>query len=206
MRQLNIRPDVTTLTTLLKKQFQNRDINGVQKVLSMFDSLKIQPNDRTYGTLISGLINDFNDLTGAELALSEMIYKRGLHPTIQIYSNMIQGYVNHGKFQLADQLYSDLLRNNNFPTTATFNILIGGYSRANNLDKAKQYYHEMIRLGVRPSSSTYKALIVGYLTSKNMLGASQIYDDMMSEKFIPEDFDLKRLCQTVEIWKSRQRN
>ena len=64
----------------------------------------------------------------------------------------------------------------------------------------------MIRLGIRPSTSTYKALINGYFTSKNMLGASQIYDDMINEKFIPEDFDLKRLCQMIEQWRSRQSN
>ncbi|RIA84931.1 hypothetical protein C1645_808525 [Glomus cerebriforme] len=205
MQQFNIKPNVTTLTTLLKRQFQNRDINGVQKILNMFDSLKIQPNEQTYGTLISGLLNNFNDLTGAEFAFNEMIYKRGLFPNVQIYTNMIQGYVNHGKFQLAEQLYSDLLQNH-FPTTATFNILIAGYSRANNLDKAIQYYHEMIRLGIRPTTSTYKILINGYFTSKNMFGASQIYDDMINANFIPTDPDLKKFCQTIAHWRSRQSN
>ncbi|PKY38145.1 hypothetical protein RhiirA4_391548 [Rhizophagus irregularis] len=172
----------------------------------MFDSLKIEPNIQTYGTLISGFLNDFNDLNSAESAFNEMIYKHSLSsPTVHIYTNLIQGYINHGKFQLADQLYFKLLQNN-FPTTATFNILIGGYSKANNLDKAKQYYNEMIRLGVNPSSSTYKILIDGYLVSKNMFDASQIYDDMIKANFIPIEPDLKRLCQIIEQWRSRQSN
>ena len=54
MQRFNITPDITTLTTLLKKQFQNRDMKGVQKILNMFDSMKIKPNEQTYGTLISG--------------------------------------------------------------------------------------------------------------------------------------------------------
>ncbi|CAB4435892.1 unnamed protein product [Rhizophagus irregularis] len=206
MQQFNIRPDVTTLTTLLKIQFHDRNIDGIQKVLKMFDSLKIEPNIQTYGTLISGFLNDFNDLNSAESAFNEMIYKHSLSsPTVHIYTNLIQGYINHGKFQLADQLYFKLLQNN-FPTTATFNILIGGYSKANNLDKAKQYYNEMIRLGVNPSSSTYKILIDGYLVSKNMFDASQIYDDMIKANFIPIEPDLKRLCQIIEQWRSRQSN
>jgi pentatricopeptide repeat protein len=206
MQQFNIKPNVTTLTILLKIQFQNRNIDGIQKVLNMFDSLKIKPNVQTYGTLISGLLNDFNDLNSAESAFNEMIYKHGLSPTVHIYTNLIQGYINHGKFQLAEQLYFDLLQNKILPTTATFNILIGGYSKVNNLDKAKQYYNEMIRLGVKPTSSTYKILINGYFASKNMFDASQIYDDMLNVEFIPKDVDLKRFCQVIVQWRSRQSN
>ncbi|CAI2183499.1 17412_t:CDS:1, partial [Funneliformis geosporum] len=206
MQQFNITPDVTTLTTLLKRQFQNRNVKGVQNVLNMFDSMKIQPNLKTYGTLINGLVNYFNDLAGAEMAFKEMIYKRGLFPNIQIYSNMIQAYINHGKFSLAEQLYSDLIQNNCFPTTATFNLFIGGYSRAINMDKAIKYYEEMINLRLNPSDNTYKALINGYITSKNMLGASQIYDNMIKAKFIPENTELKKLCQIIEQWRSRQLN
>ncbi|CAG8618051.1 3968_t:CDS:1, partial [Acaulospora morrowiae] len=196
MKRSNVKPDARTLSILLEKFFEMRDIESVQKTLNSFRNDGIEPNLITYGVIIDGLIK-MGDFAKA-LETYKMISKVR-PPGIQIESSMLKLYFKQKNFDAVMQVHKNIINFGRKPTEGYFNILIGGFIKAGYPKEAKEFYDQMLTLGVYPNSNTYKTLIDGYMNmNDDLFGASEVINDMKKKNFLVLDPELKELIEMVK--------
>ena len=136
-------PDVVTFNTLIQGLLHGGKPEAAQQMLSVMRKRNIEPNERTYPTLVEDLMS--REKQEEALTLLNQVEQSG-HTSAVIYAILVQGFLN-------PPLGPDLKH----PIPA-------------NLSKAHELMERMQRRAIPPTSSTLLALIEAHFRSGGRTG------------------------------------
>ncbi|KAI0034281.1 hypothetical protein K488DRAFT_45869 [Vararia minispora EC-137] len=89
----------------------------------------------------------------------QAMLSRGLHPTMEHYCVLMDGYAADGDMSAALDVFNKALVAGVRPTVVMYTILIAGYAREGLTDRALHTYGEMVDRGIRPDVGALDALV-----------------------------------------------
>lgn len=187
----NLSPNTVTYNAILDCCVECGDFLMMNKIYEGFKEKAYEsdsgvlPDLITYSTVIKGygkmknvekVIDIYNFLKGRnEFVLDEVMY-----------NTIIDSLHKAEKYEIALQIYEDMLKAGVTRSNATYSIIIKVYSKLNMVKKAVEIYNEMLDRGIKPSFITYTAIIQILVKSKMIQNAIDIFDEIIQNELTPD--------------------
>jgi pentatricopeptide repeat protein len=106
-----------------------------------------------------------------------------------IYNNMLDGCIRHGRYDLADDLLTEMEKFEVVPSNYTFGIIVKLFSRRRQLDKAFDLLERMsLKYKITPNTQVRTCLMCACLNSSNFSKATDVFEQL---KTSPSGADAK---------------
>lgn len=177
MKQVGIKPDKVTYTSLLKALIGDGDLIGGEELLQEMREIGIEPDVVTYNTMIKGYC-DGRQWFKAKKLVTEM-EASGINPNSLTYGLLMNGLLKVDKpgacLTLFEAAYADertmaLTENVQLYTTA-----ITAASRLGNYERAIDLVSRMKKAGVKPNIKTLTSLMSACLYANQTQQALDVY-------------------------------
>lgn len=147
MRARGVRVNHVAYTTLIDTQSRAGNTEQAEELLKQMERDGCEPNTITFSTLLRGHCMK-GDLDGALAAFAGML-ARGLEADIIVVNTLLDGCVRNSRFELADQLVSELPMYGVEPSAVTISILVKMWGHRHCLDNAFAVVRAHLALGTR---------------------------------------------------------
>jgi pentatricopeptide repeat protein len=126
--------NLVTYTTLIDAQCRAGNMDQATEMLALMEKNGCAPNTITYSTLVKGHCIQGN--LEEALRLFQVMLDRGLTADTVIFNTMLDGCVRHSRFELADQLVSNMNKFSVEPSNFTLSIMVKMWGKRRRLDDA----------------------------------------------------------------------
>ena len=163
MKAAGVRPDVVTLTTLIRSYCKDRNMYAAESLLRTMKWAGLRPDNYTYNTLMQGWI-ELKNMDRAMDLFKQMKRNKRVRPDIVTYTLLINGWSRAMKrMEMAEKVMQDLMDDPDvYPDERTFGALFRGYSclfHENRNWRAERMYFWLCRmrdLRIKPNHHTVK--------------------------------------------------
>ncbi|XP_021771753.1 pentatricopeptide repeat-containing protein At2g17140-like [Chenopodium quinoa] len=180
--KLGFQPDMVTYGSLFKGLCSSGDNAGALKLLRNMESYgHFMPDVVIYSTIIDSLCKD--QLLPQALRLFKEMKVKGISPNV---FTLIRGMCTLGQQKEAQEMLTEMLRNNITPDVNTYSMLIDMYCKEGKVGEARDIFVHMIERGFVPNIITYSALVDGYCLRGEMDEAEKLMDLMVENGCKPD--------------------
>lgn len=121
MRRKGMKLRLDTITILFKYYSKNKMTEDIAQLNDVRTQLEIHPDAKLYSIMLQYLV-DINDVNKAEELVQEI--EEQSEPNVYHFTILMQGFLNHRKYEKVLSLFEHLITKNIQPTSVTYSILI----------------------------------------------------------------------------------
>ena len=182
---VHFRPDVCTMTIVIKCLCLMKKVHLGFSVLATFCKYGLQPNAYTLNTLLDGFCVKGFMVAANELFLA-IVGKK--HPCDDItYLTIINGFCKAKETEKALKLLKKMYDDKRvIHSVGCFNPIIDSLCKEGQMHEALILFHDMIKLGVLPNCITYSSLIHSFCGFGRWEEAKRFLFDMINAGISPD--------------------
>lgn len=188
LNRYSIKVDEVLVNSILEACFNLRDNKRLHTVMTLFRRCGWVMPKRCNPNTCSVMLKAYGSTNQLQLALKlwdDVTQVQGMVPTEQMYAQLIDVLVTHGRFNDALQTFHDMrktypdkLQSSSF--AVAFAMIIKGYTLQKDCVRAMQCYEEMKELGVTVGLVVLNTLTDACCRVGDMEAAGKLFQDMVS--------------------------
>eukprot|EP00188_Purpureofilum_apyrenoidigerum_P004774 Plantae.Rhodophyta-Purpureofilum_apyrenoidigerum.ctg565.p1 GENE.Plantae.Rhodophyta-Purpureofilum_apyrenoidigerum.ctg565~~Plantae.Rhodophyta-Purpureofilum_apyrenoidigerum.ctg565.p1 ORF type:complete len:677 (-),score=145.31 Plantae.Rhodophyta-Purpureofilum_apyrenoidigerum.ctg565:200-2230(-) len=182
MVQANVAPDFVTLSTLLSKYSEMRDLDGMERSFRRMKEHEIKPNTMTFKLLMEGYFA-VEDFSAADQAYRELDVSK-VEPDIYLFEKIMRLHLARNKPDEVTDAYTVLRQRKMQPTYQIFLCLIEAYVRRNRLPKAIDLLKQMKKKGAKPDETPFAIVTRTCAEAGDTKGIDKLVSMMKRFRFV----------------------
>merc|ERR1719160_382492 len=193
IRKYKVKEDEVLVNATLEACVRLKDAKRLSGALSIFEAtgwkLPAQCAMHTYGTLIKAY-GQSRQLPMAWKLWRELTVDKGLAPSDQLYTTMIDVLVNNNRMEEGLNLFEEMKArcpgNRGQSFSLAYATVIRGFAQRKECQRSLQCYQEMQEHNVKISLVVYNTLIDACCRVSDMEGAAKLFQDMVAGQCTPD--------------------
>jgi len=178
-------PNIVTVNTLLDACHRAGATQSARKLYEQIGQLQLEPDRITFATMIKGFAR--HGCADEAVAMLEEMEAVSLWPDHSIYNVIIDAATQQAKWQLADQMYENMIGKGIKPTTFTLISLLQRHGREGNVKNAEHLFRTMpARYGFKASVQAYTCMLTVYVSNGCLQQGLQLFEKMQAEGPAPD--------------------
>lgn len=193
-----IKPDIVTYNTLAGLQVAG---DAQQRVLAEMNSLRLQPDVRTYNPMISACAES-KDWEGA-LKLLHQMDRAAIPPDVITFNRLLSVCEASGQWELALELLSTMGARGLQPDLTSFNSAISACAAGRAWESAVQLLQSMKQYGPAPDVISYNAAIAACAKAAKWDWALGLLGEIDRQGLLPDDISFNsamNACSKAGQW------
>ncbi|CAJ1939579.1 unnamed protein product [Sphenostylis stenocarpa] len=184
MRDVRVRPGLSSLTILLRLLLRVGDYGSVWKVFRDMIHKGPCPSNITFNMMIYGFCRQ-QKVAVAE-SLLHLMPKFMCSPGVITFNILINACCVRGRTSVAFDWLHLMLNSGCEPSFATLTTIMHALCREGNVGKAHKLLDEIQDMGIAPNAAMYNTLMDGYFKAREVGQASLLYEDMRTKGVSPD--------------------
>lgn len=172
---------VAVYNSVIDAQARSGAVHEIAEVLEMMEADKVVPDAISWATIVKGYCKN-GDLDKAfEIFRSQVKKAQAANDSI-IYNNMLEGCIQHARFDAADRLVEEMEASEVVPSSYTFGVLVKLYSRRRQIHRAFEVIERWSKkFKVAPNNQVRTCLMCACLhggASADTARALRVFDEL----------------------------
>nr|GMC78826.1 putative pentatricopeptide repeat-containing protein At1g12700, mitochondrial [Ipomoea batatas]GMD44334.1 putative pentatricopeptide repeat-containing protein At1g12700, mitochondrial [Ipomoea batatas]GME18830.1 putative pentatricopeptide repeat-containing protein At1g12700, mitochondrial [Ipomoea batatas] len=171
-------------------------MNEARKAFGRVVESGLQPDIRTYNTLINGYCK-IKEIEEARKAFGQMV-ESGLQPNVWTYNTLINGYCKIKEMDEAMHLFCEIPQKGLHPNVVTYTTMLQGFFLVRRCSAALELFQEMLVAGHKPDFCTSCVLLGGLCDNGLVEQAMSVYHQLDRNGNGSHDYDtiiIDRVCK-----------